>query len=143
MGMNIFGNIIEKWMKGEMELAPVTGLLGIKPVSWEPGAARVEMHAGKDHHNALGTVHGGIFTSLADVAMGVAFASTLLEGESFTTLEMHTHYFVPVREARLLAEARVVRRGSEVSFVECDIKDDSGRLAARTSSTCMILRKRQ
>jgi uncharacterized protein (TIGR00369 family) len=140
--MTAFKDIIEKWMKGETELAPVTKLLGIKPVSWEEGRARVEMRAGSAHHNALGTVHGGIFTDLADVAMGVAFASTLGVGESFATLELHTHYFVPVREGRLAAEARVMRRGSEVSYVECEIKDDAGRLVAKTASTCMILRKR-
>ena len=36
----------------------------------------------------MGTLHGGILCVVADAAMGVAYASTLGEAESFTTLEL-------------------------------------------------------
>jgi acyl-coenzyme A thioesterase PaaI-like protein len=37
--------------------------------------------------NPMGTLHGGIPCDLADAAMGFTYASTLAEGESFTTLK--------------------------------------------------------
>ena len=35
-----------------------------------------------------GTIQGGVICALADAAMGMAYASRLEEGESFTTLEL-------------------------------------------------------
>lgn len=71
--------------------------------------------------------------------MGVAYASTLKEGESFTTLELKINFLKPVWNARLRAEGRVVKRGKTVGLVECDVVDESGSLVARASSTCLTL----
>ncbi len=50
------------------------------------------------------------------------------------------NFFRPVWEAHLRAEGRVVRRGSSIGFVECEITDDRGQLIAKASSTCMALK---
>src|SRR4030095_12453088 len=101
----------EKSLAGELELAPITELLGVRPVSLGDGEARIELTTGKRLHNAMGTVHGGIFCDVADVAMGAALAPVVAEGESFSTLQLQMSYFLPVVEGRLSAHARVVRRG--------------------------------
>ena len=77
---------------------------------------------------------------LADAAMGVAYASLLGEGESFTTLELKINYLKPVRDGVLVARGRVVRAGRTIGLVECDVEDANGSLVARASSTCMTLR---
>jgi len=138
--MTVFHQIIGQWFQGKSELAPITKLLKIKPVTWAEGNAVITMSAGSEHHNAMGTVHGGVLCDLADVAMGVAFASTLKDGESFTTLELHAGYFHSIREGVLAASAIVVRRGSGVGYVECEIHDDADRLIAKIASTCMVLK---
>ena len=124
----------------EQPLAPVAKLVGIRPKSVQPGRALLEMDADERHHNPMGTLHGGIYCDLADLAMGWAFASSLKEGESFTTLELKINFLKAVRKATLTAEARVVSGGRTIGFVECDVRDESGRLVARASSTCMVLR---
>jgi uncharacterized protein (TIGR00369 family) len=88
----------------------------------------------------MGTLHGGILCDIADAAMGIAFASTLAADESFTTLELKINFFRPVWEARLKAEGRVVRRGSSVGYIECDVTDEQGKLVAKAASTCLVLR---
>jgi len=45
-----------------------------------------------------------------------------------------------VRKGSLTAEARVVKAGSTLGYVECEVKDESGKLAAKAASTCMKLR---
>jgi acyl-coenzyme A thioesterase PaaI-like protein len=40
--------------------------------------------------------------------------------------------------ARILAEARTIRRGGTVMFLEADLKDETGKLIATASSTVMI-----
>ena len=95
--------------------------------------------AGPQHANPMGTLHGGILCDLADAAMGIAYASTLGEDESFTTLELKINFLKPVWKTTLRAEGRVVKRGKSVGLVECDVFDDGRSLVARASSTCLTL----
>jgi uncharacterized protein (TIGR00369 family) len=133
---------VEKWLAGQIELAPITKLLGVRPVSLGNGEARIELTAGEHLHNAMGTLHGGIFCDLADVAIGAALATVTADGESFTTLELHMSYFLPVVDGRLSAHARVIRRGRGTAHLECDLEDGEGRLVARASSVCAIRQAR-
>jgi uncharacterized protein (TIGR00369 family) len=62
-------------------------------------------------------------------------------GETFTTVELKINFLRAVRRATLTAEARVVRAGGTLGYVECDVTDEAGRLVARAASTCMKLRE--
>jgi len=126
-------------IRGDVPPPPVAKLVGFRILEVEPGRAVFELEAGPQHANPMGTLHGGILCDLADAAMGIAYASTLSESESFTTLELKINFFKPVWNARLTATARVVKRGKTVGMAECDVVDASGSLVARASSTCMTL----
>ena len=104
------------------------------------GECVMTLEATERHENPMGTLHGGILCDLVDGAMGMAFFSTLEEGESFTTLELKINYLRPFWTGRLVAKGRVVSRGRTVGMTECDVEDVDGRLIARASSTCMALR---
>lgn len=113
--------------------------LGMTVEHFEPGYARVSMKVTPAFHNPAGTLHGGLFCDLADHAMGVAFFCSLGEDEAMTTLELKINFLRPAISGVLTAEARVVSRGRTTGLVECDVRDEQGRLAARSSSTCYIL----
>jgi uncharacterized protein (TIGR00369 family) len=130
---------VQAMIRKEAPNPPVADLVGFRVLEVAPGRALFEMEAGPQHANPMGTVHGGILCDLADAAMGIAFASTLGEGESFTTLELKINFLKPLWTARLRAEGRVVKRGKTVGLVECDVLDEMGSLVARASSTCMTL----
>jgi uncharacterized protein (TIGR00369 family) len=89
----------------------------------------------------MGTLHGGVLCDLADLAMGAAYASTLDSGETFTTLELKINFLNPVWKETLFAVRRIVNRGRTIGMVECDITDSQGRLVAKSTSTCMTLKK--
>jgi uncharacterized protein (TIGR00369 family) len=120
--------------------APIGKLLGLTITSSGAGRATVDFEASARYANPMGTLHGGVLYDLADAAMGVAYRSTLAEGETFTTIELKINFLRPVWNAKLRAQARMVRAGKVVGLVECDILDDRQRLVARASSTCMKLR---
>jgi uncharacterized protein (TIGR00369 family) len=120
---------------------PVSRLIGFVLKSIEPGHAVFEMEADERHHNPMGTLHGGIYCDIADAAMGFAYAATLAEGETFTTIELKINFLGAVRKATLTAEARVVKAGSTLGYVECEVKDQTGKLVAKAASTCMKLRQ--
>ncbi len=131
---------IRRLIAGEVPAAPVATLIGFAVTAIEPGRAVVELEAGPRHANPMGTLHGGILCDVADAAMGIAYASELEEGESFTTLELKINFFKPVWKGKLRAVGRIVKRGRTVGMVECDVTDEKGSLVARASSTCMTLR---
>ena len=133
---NKFSN---RWKEG-LSAVPVAELVGFRPVSFGEGKAVFVMEAGRKHHNPMGTVHGGILCDLADAAMGFAFASTLGEGETFTTLELKINFLRPVFEGSLSASARVAHRGRTIGMVECDVVNSEGKPVARAVSTCQALR---
>src|SRR5215831_20725563 len=135
-------NMLEGLLKGEVPSAPIMNLIGFRLASIKPGEAVVEFVATDTHANPMGTLHGGILCDIADAAMGIAYATTLDEDESFTTLELKINFLKPIWNAQLTAEGRVVKRGRTVGLTECDVIDEKGSLVAHASSTCMTLRGR-
>jgi uncharacterized protein (TIGR00369 family) len=130
-------------LSGETQPPPIARLIGFRLTSIEPGEAVIELEADRRHANPMGTLHGGVVCDIADAAMGMAYASLLDEGETFTTLEMKVNFLRPVWNARLRAVGRVVHGGRTIGMAECDVLDDLDRLVARASSTCMTLRGEQ
>jgi len=124
-------------VSGERELFPVGRLLGMEMKLIEPGHAVFAMPIDGRHHNPLGTLHGGIYCDLADAAMGWAYAATLGENETFTTVELKINFLRAVRQGTITAEAKVVKAGSTIGYVECEVTDQDGRLVAKAASTCL------
>src|SRR6266487_6848216 len=129
-------DLIQQIWRGELPPPPVATLLGFTITAIQPGQAVVEFEATARHANPMGTLHGGVLCDIADAAMGMAYASTLEEGETFTTLELKINFLKPVWTARLRAIGRVVKAGQTIGLLECDITDEGNNLVARASSTC-------
>jgi uncharacterized protein (TIGR00369 family) len=134
---------IRMMLCGEISAPPIATLLGFTLTSVGSGQAVIEFEAGARHANPMGTLHGGVLCDIADAAMGMAYASTLAEGETFTTLELKINFLKPVWTARLQAIGRVVKAGQTIGLLECDITDEGNNLVARASSTCMTLHGQQ
>ena len=134
---------IDALVRGAAPPPPIAALIGFNLASIGPGRAVIEFEATPRHANPMGTLHGGVLCDIADAAMGMAYATGLDEGETFTTLELKLNFLRPVWTGMLRAEGRVVSGGRTVGLVECDVRDADDRLVARASSTCMTLRGEQ
>jgi len=122
---------------------PVADLIGFSIDPIGDGQARGWLDVTPRHANPMGTLHGGILCDVADATMGVAFVTTLATDELFTTMSLAIHFFRPVWVARLRFEARVVNRGKNNGYIECDIADLDGKRIAKAISTCTVLRGEQ
>ena len=127
-------------LHGDQADAPAGRLIGFSLREIEPGRALFGMNVEERHHNPMGTLHGGIYCDIADAAMGMAYGATLGEGESFTTIELKINFLRAVRKGTITAEGKVIKAGSTLGYVECDVKDHDGKLVARASSTCIKLK---
>src|SRR5262249_10927794 len=109
----------------------------------QPGQAVIEFEVTAQHANPMGTLHGGILCDIADAAMSMAYASTLAEGETFTTLELQINFLRPFWTGKLVAEAHMVKDGRTIGRVECTVTDAQRRWVAGAIGTCMTLRGEQ
>jgi uncharacterized protein (TIGR00369 family) len=136
-------DLIQGWLDGKAPPPPVAAFIGFTLASVEPGRAVIEFEADARHTNPMGTLHGGILCDIADAAMSVAHATTLAEGESFTTLELKINFLRPVRKATLRAMAEMVSSGRTMGLARCHVKDENDRLVAHATATLMTLRGEQ
>jgi uncharacterized protein (TIGR00369 family) len=70
----------------------------------------MELETTARHANPMGTLHGGILCDVADAAMGIAFATTLEDDETFTTLDLTTKFLAtPSHALTCFARLRLLR----------------------------------
>ena len=120
---------------------PAAELLGLGVTFVSPALVVFSYEPREEHFNALGTVHGGILTTVLDTAMSCAVHSELDPGVAYATVELKTSFVRPVTLAigALRAEGRVVHGGSRIATAEATLVDEAGTLYATASSTSMIL----
>ena len=115
--------------------------LGFKLIEVGPGTATMEIITDTQKHaNPMGTVHGGVWCDIADAAIGTAHATSLEEGESFTSIDLQINFFRPAWNGRIRAIAKPVNVGRQISRYVCDILRDDDKLVAQVTSTVMTLR---
>ncbi len=131
--------LIQAIASGRTPPPPIGELIGMRLVEARPGEARFEIEVDRRHANPMGTLHGGILCDLGDAAMGCAVATTLEEGQSYTTIELRINFFKPIWTQRLSAIGRVVRRTRRLGYAEAEIHDEGGSLVAKLSSSCLVL----
>ncbi len=125
---------------GQLPPPPVAQLIGLEVDQVSEGLVTFAFEPAEFHYNPLGTVHGGILTTVLDSAMGCAVHSRLRAGLSYTTLEVKVSFLRPVRvtTGRIRGEGKVVHLGGRVATAEAHLVDRDGELYAHATSTCLI-----
>jgi len=102
------------------------------------GRARLEYMAKPGMCHSGGVVQGGFVTGWIDAAM--AHAAIALNGPDVTpmTLELKVSFFAPVRPGLVIAEGWVERNGRKTAFYEGHLKDASGKVLAKATSTMLL-----
>jgi uncharacterized protein (TIGR00369 family) len=113
--------------------------LGLRLERLEVGEAEVSLEVESKHRNLMGTLHGGMISTLADTATGVAMGSSLDAETTWTTTSLAVTFLSPGRGGRVVALARVVKRGRRFGYAEADVVADDGTLLARATATFAIM----
>lgn len=124
---------------GKRAPVPYDAHMGFRLVSWSPDGAVVECDVDGRFANPTGVLHGGVLMGLADSAMGLTVTGLLGAGEAGTNTDLQMRFLRPTKAGRLVATARMVRRGRRTIVLECDVVDAAGKLVARASSDFLIL----
>jgi len=105
------------------------------------GTAQLSLPVEPHLTNSLGTVHGGVIMSLLDVALCTAARTLHPESLGVITINMSTSFIGGGSGTKLLAEARVLKDGRSMSFVEAEAKNTDGSLVAKAVATVLVLKK--
>ncbi len=127
---------------GELAGAPVFTTLGMETAFLEIAKGRVVMQfvPREYHYNVIGSVHGGVITTILDTVVACAVHSTLPAGTGYTTLEIKVNFTraVRVNSGVLRCEGNVITVGRTIGTAEGRLLDSQGRVCAYATTTCLI-----
>ena len=106
-------------------------LLGIEIDSVEKGRARLSVEVTAKLLQLAGVMHGGAIATLIDTAVAMAIVGVSEPHAKFTTVELKVNYLRPLKEGRVVAEARLIQDGRRIVVADCDVFDPQGKLAAK------------
>lgn len=91
------------------------------------------------HLNLNQVVHGGVYSTALDTAMGAAVVSLLSEQEVTATTSLYIDFLRPARLGqKLVGRGEVVRRGRHLAFCRGTLHDGEGLLLGSGSGTWYI-----
>jgi uncharacterized protein (TIGR00369 family) len=110
--------------------------LGFRLTTWKEGFARLEMPVRKDHRNTVGYLHGGVVSSLLDIAGAVAGSHGVSKELVSVTVNLNTNFMSPHTGAIAIAEGELIRSTKTLFFAQSKLIDaDSNRLCAIATGT--------
>ena len=132
--------LLRAMVAGELPPPPVIQLIGADGLTVEEGRVSISLEPQEFHYNPLGTVHGGVISTLLDTAAACSVHTTLAAGVGYTSLDLTVKFLRPITLAsgRLTSTGSVLQRGRRTALAEARLTDAQGRLAAHATSTCMI-----
>jgi uncharacterized protein (TIGR00369 family) len=104
----------------------------------DEGWVKIAYDLGEPHFNRFGALHGGAIACVMDDVLAIAAGLVLQWGEIAPTLEMKVSYLAQGSAGRHIAEARVIKRGRQINFLEATLANDAGKVIATASATIMI-----
>ncbi|HYA58217.1 MAG TPA: PaaI family thioesterase [Thermoplasmata archaeon] len=103
------------------------------------GFATVTGEVERRHLNINGVVHGGVYATILDTAMGAAVVSLLTEGETTATTSLYVEFLRAAREGdTLTARGEVLRRGRHIAFAEGNLLGGDGHRLSQARGTWYI-----
>jgi uncharacterized protein (TIGR00369 family) len=120
---------------------PFLQLLKVVTDELGQGTAKLSLPVAPQLTNSLGSVHGGVIMSLLDVALCTAARTLHPHSQGVITINLSTSFIGAGSGERLLAEARVLKDGRSMSFVEGEARNADGSLVAKAVGTVRVLLK--
>lgn len=132
-------DFLTRMAKGDLPHPPVTATTGIVPTDFGDGWAVFELEPDEWHFNPIGSVHGGILSTMADSALGCA-VQTQLAATGYTSLDMTIKFtrMADLDSGVLRCRGTVTTIGRRTATAEARITDSRDRVVAHAVATCLL-----
>jgi uncharacterized protein (TIGR00369 family) len=126
--------------KGKLPPPPFMKVVGFKMRKIAVGHVVFELKPVEYHYNVMGTVHGGVTSTILDSAMASAIQTALPKGGDFATVEFKVNFVQPIKiETGIVrCEAKVIHVGKRIATAEGRVLDKQGKLYAHGTITSLI-----
>ncbi len=107
-------------------------MVGYRLRTWSEGYGEMELVIGPEHDNSHGMVHGGLYATLLDAAMGHAVSWCAVSGNvrRATTLSLTTNYLKGAKSGTLIATAKLESTIGRIATVTGEVRTSDGLLCA-------------
>jgi acyl-CoA thioesterase len=115
---------------------------GFHVTAWNPALKQVTaaFNVKREYCHTNGTIaQGGFITAWLDAAMAHAVLHDSDHAFNVASLEIKVSFLERVGPGSGIVHGRVVRRGKRVAFMEGDLYNPDGQLAAKATSTGMLV----
>jgi uncharacterized protein (TIGR00369 family) len=140
-------------MDGTLPPPPIASLLDFEITHAECGRVIFALEPAEWMYNPIGSVHGGVASTLLDSALGCAIHTILDAGVRYTTSDLHVRFVRAMRAAseavaspqgetvgRVLADCHVVHAGRRLATAEGKLYAEVDEtLFAHATTSCLIL----
>ncbi len=124
-------------ISGGKDLPGFHNLLGYRQVAWEDGRAVIELEIQPQHLNLAGVIHGGVLTSLLDVALAEAGTYCPYPGRMRKAITLSlTTTFTGQCSGGVIQVTGIKRAGGRRIFNSTgEVRDQDGNLLAIAEGT--------
>ncbi|GAA2867096.1 phenylacetic acid degradation protein [Actinoplanes cyaneus] len=133
-------DVLRAMAAGEVPPPPIFQLIDGNRLQVEPGSVTVTLDPQEFHYNPIGTVHGGIISTLLDTAAACSVQSTLAAGIGYTSMDLNVKFLRPVTvdTGLITCTGAVLQQGRRTALAEARLTDARNRLLAHATSTCLL-----
>lgn len=126
----------------ELPGPPIAFLMNMDIQEVSAGHVVFTLQPAEYHYNPIGSIHGGVAATLIDSATGCAVQSMLAKGQAYTTLEIKVNYLraMTINTGLIACEGKIIHMGGRIAVAEAQISDETGKIYAHGTSTCLLLR---
>jgi len=113
--------------------------IGAKVEEVEPGRSVISIEVKEVHLNGAGTLHGGVYASLIDNAMGLSVLA--LVGVRTATIQMNVHFLGAVSGGHITCASEVLHRTRRTATAEAKVYDAERNLVALGTGAFRVFEK--
>ncbi len=117
--------------------------LGFEITKIEPGYIEGDLKFKEMHEQQNGWLHGGVTSTILDMAQGFAAYSMVEDGKQVFTVEAKVSYFNPGIASQFFTRGYVIKPGKRFHFCEAEVyylkEDGSEVTVAKGSSTMAVV----
>ena len=133
--------LLQAMADGKIPPASISQTIPMSPTIIEEGGITFEVKADDRHLNPLGGVHGGFAATVLDTVTGCAIHTVLEAGVGYGTIDLNIKMCRPIpKNQTLTAVGNVINVSKNLAISEGKIIDETGKLYAHATATCMIIR---
>lgn len=128
-------------LAGRLPKPPLMDTMNITLESVEHGEVVFAMTPAEFHYNPIGSVHGGVFSTLLDSAAGCAVHSLLPAGTGYTSQDLSVRFLGAMRVSSgpVRCTGTVRHLGRRTALAEASLTTEAGKLLATATSSCLII----